>query len=668
MEQFLGFALPGVPYGCTYALVAVCLVLTYQATGVFNFAFGAQAFASAFVFTWLTQYHNWSGFEAFLLSVVVMGPLLGWAFDRLLFRHIANSNTTAKLVCSIALLVGIPSLLPVIFGSQNLDATATIFPFFNPNVVYFTIFGTPINGIYLAQVSVTVVVLVLLTVLMRLTSLGLQMRGAVESRRLVQLDGVNANGVVAVAWVVSSFMAALAGVILAPGFGAFTSDNFSTLTLTAIAAAVWGLLRSMPIAAGVAVLLGVATTILQGYIPPNSIINADVVPALPFLALVAALLFLPGMRNLDSSRDPLSTIDPPPPPIAASTRTQGMDRIIRILWWILFAAFVISMLTWMPDAWATVFNNGLTYSIVLLSITLITGMAGQLSLCQATLAGVGAFTAAQLANHLGLNLLVGGLVGAALAAAVAVVLALLSLRLRGLGLALMTLAAALCVDATFFNETFITGGPEGVSVQAKWLGTRAFFNFDGHAMFLLSLGVLFVVVVVVLMVRKGTVGRNLAAMRGSETATAGLGVNPSWQRIMVFALSGAIAGIGGLLHSLEQQVVSPTDWNAEISLVLVVLVVTTSVTTVEGAIQAGIGFFVTEQILTTVLPARIGASSLTVVLFAFGALTYAQHPEGVLEYQKRRSTARFERLFFSREVVAPDDLATPAISTSNANG
>ncbi len=345
-----------------------------------------------------------------------------------------------------------------------------------------------------------------------------------------------------------------------------------------------------------------------------------------------------------------------------------MNRIIRILWWILFAGFCVSMLTWIPDAWTTVFNNGLTLSIVLLSITLITGMAGQLSLCQATLAGVGAFTAAQLANHLGLNLLLGGLLGALLAAAVAVVLALLSLRLRGLGLALMTLAFALFMDATVFNEVSITGGPEGVSIPAKWLGTSEFFNFDGHAMFLLSLGVLFIAVIVVLLVRKGTVGRNLAAMRGSETATAGLGVNPSWQRIMVFALSGAVAGVGGLLHSLEQQVVSPTDWNADFSLVLVVLVVTTSVTTVEGAIQAGIGFFVTEQILTTVLPARIGASSLTVVLFAFGALTYAQHPEGVLEYQKRRSTLRFERLFFSREAEAEDRKAAAAIRTSGANG
>ena len=139
MEQLLGFALPGVPYGCTYALVAVCLVLTYQATGVFNFAFGAQAFASAFIFTYLTQYHNWSGLGGLPPERVVMGPVVGYVFDRLLFRHIPNSNSTAKLVCSLALLVGIPCLLPVIFGPQNLDATATIFPFFNPNVVYFTI-------------------------------------------------------------------------------------------------------------------------------------------------------------------------------------------------------------------------------------------------------------------------------------------------------------------------------------------------------------------------------------------------------------------------------------------------------------------------------------------------------------------------------------------------
>src|ERR1022692_2737907 len=134
MQQFLGFALTGIPYGCSYAIVAVGLVLTYQATGVFNFAFGAQAFAAAFVFTVFTENDHMSPLLAGFLSVVVMSPLIGLAFDRLLFRHIPNSNTTAKIVCSISLLVGIPSLLPVIFGPQNLDDTASIL--FSPNAVY----------------------------------------------------------------------------------------------------------------------------------------------------------------------------------------------------------------------------------------------------------------------------------------------------------------------------------------------------------------------------------------------------------------------------------------------------------------------------------------------------------------------------------------------------
>ena len=350
METFFDFAAPGVQQGCAYALVGICLVLTYQATGVFNFAFGAQAFASAFVFTYLTQIHNWGGFEAFLVSVVVLGPVIGYAFDRLLFRHIANSNSVAKMVCSLALLVGIPSLLPVIFGPQESDATATILPFFNPNVVYFTLWGTPINGIYLSIISVTVVVLIGLTFLLRFTALGLQMRGAVESRRLVQLDGVNADGVVAVAWIVSSFMAALAGVVLAPVFGQFNAEDYVTLTVTAIAAAVWATLRSLPIAAGVGLLIGVVTTVLQGYIPPDSLFNAAVVPvACPSSSSWWRCCSFPGLRNLDSSRDPLATIDPPPPPIAATTRAPTMNRIIRVLWWAIFAAFCISMLTWIPE-------------------------------------------------------------------------------------------------------------------------------------------------------------------------------------------------------------------------------------------------------------------------------------------------------------------------------
>jgi ABC-type branched-subunit amino acid transport system permease subunit len=290
-----------------------------------------------------------------------------------------------------------------------------------------------------------------------------------------------------------------------------------------------------------------------------------------------------------------------------------------------------------------VFNAGLAFSVIFLSITLITGMGGQLSLCQATLAGVGAFTAAQLANHLGLSLLLGGLVGAVAAGAVAVVLAVASLRLRGLGLALMTIAAALFFDSAIFPQLSNSNGSP-LSVQAKWVGLDI-LNPDGHAFFVTGLIVLVVCVAAVLLVRKGTTGRYLSAMRGSETAAAGLGINLTWQRVLIFGISGVVAGIGGTMLTIQQQAVSAENFNYEFSLAFVVIVVTTGVSTVEGAINAGFGFVIIQQLLTY-LPARLGGDSLVFVLFAFGAIQYAAHPEGVLEFQKRRWTMRMEKLFF----------------------
>ncbi len=179
MQHFLGFAIPGVPYGCTYAIVAVGLVLTYQATGVFNFAFGAQAYTSAFVYTKLVQNENLPIWLAFVISVVVLAPLLGLAFDHFLFRRIPNTNTTAKLVTGISLFIGIPFLLPVLFGAQNLYNPPSVI--FNPNTVYFHVIGTPINGIYLSALVTTAVVLIALVILMRFTNLGLQMRGRLRA-------------------------------------------------------------------------------------------------------------------------------------------------------------------------------------------------------------------------------------------------------------------------------------------------------------------------------------------------------------------------------------------------------------------------------------------------------------------------------------------------------
>ncbi len=287
-----------------------------------------------------------------------------------------------------------------------------------------------------------------------------------------------------------------------------------------------------------------------------------------------------------------------------------------------------------------------------------------MSLCQATLAGVGAFTAAQVADRLGANLLVGALVGALVAALVAVVLATASVRLRGLGLALMTIAAALVFDNAIFAQVATIRG-QSINVTSSSVGF-GILNPNGRAFFVLAMVVLSVCVVLVLRVRNGSIGRFLGAMRGSSTAASGIGVNLTWMHVLVFGLSGAVAGLGGTLLAINQQAVNTQTFSWSFSLVFVVVVVTTGVSTPEGAIQAGFSFVVLQQLLTYV-PSRLGGNSLLVILFAFGALTYVAHPEGILEFQKRRWTMRFERLLL-RQRTSSTDISGPDAGATAGDG
>ena len=277
-----------------------------------------------------------------------------------------------------------------------------------------------------------------------------------------------------------------------------------------------------------------------------------------------------------------------------------MGRVISVLWYVLLGLFIVSMLTWMPRDWESVLNQGLAFSTLFLSITLITGMGGQLSLAQAGLAGVGAFTAAQLANHLGLSMMAGMLVGAAFAAGVAVVLAVLSLRLRGLGLALMTLGAALVFDNIIQSSQTLGGGSGGLGPtnSVDWGSPFGLLDPEGYgALFLTTFLVLVVITVAILMVRRGTVGRLLGAMRGSETAAAGIGINLTWQRIPHLRSFGRGGGDRGSLLVIQQGVAEPQQFNYVFSLAFVVIVVTTGVTTVEGAIQGAFGYVIIQKLL-----------------------------------------------------------------------
>ncbi len=224
-------------------------------------------------------------------------------------------------------------------------------------------------------------------------------------------------------------------------------------------------------------------------------------------------------------------------------------------------------------------------------------------------------------------------------------MALPALRLSGLPLTLVTLAFAIFADQVLFQYSWSGAGDTGIPVIPRpgSVFGLSFASPDGDSHFLILMMIILAICMGgVALVQRGTVGRNLAAMRGSEVGTASLGISLTRAKVTVFALSAGLAGLGGALYASVQTTASASDFNYVLSLAYVVAVITTGATTVEGAVQAGVGLAVLEQILNY-LPSRL--NGIQFVLFAFGTLTYAAHPEGVLEYQKTRWMNRVARLF-----------------------
>ena len=644
-EDALRYIVQGVPLGAVYGLVAVGLVLTYKTSGVFNLAFGAQAFVSAVLFHSLRE-DGWSIPLAALVAVGIAAPLLGVILDRCLFRFLRGAVWQVKLITALGLLTGLPEVVNLIFGDEGITNPPALVS--SPNDIEH-VFGEVIKAKDLMAIGATVTVLALLVVIFRYTALGLQMRAIVESPRMVELAGVDSERVGMTAWALSSFMAGLAGVLLAPLYGQINASSFTTLLVVAIAAAAVGRLTSLPAAFAGGIALGVAQQTFNGELDPSSpheivrVLYEGLAPSLPFVLLFLVLIFSPTLRNRRETTDPLRGVDPPPPNLAVTYHDARLRRINQIAFPIFIVAVILATQTWvlgdsaMSPIWVSRFTDGLVLAVTLLSITVITGLSGQVSLAQATFSGVGGFAAAQLAASHGFATVPAMLAGAALAAAVGALIAIPSLRLGGIYLTLATLAAALAADAVLFKLDGLTGGADGVFMPTP--SVVGITLDDDRKFFLFALAVFGIVGVVVVLLRKGTTGRELAALRGSETAAPAIGINPKAARIKVFALSAGVAGLGGALYAVYfsgvlfgSLVEGEARYNPFFGFVLVVVLVSVGSRTVDGALIAGLSFVLFPLLLEEIsFP-----SELAVIGFAFGAITYARHPEGIAEFQKLR--------------------------------
>ncbi len=619
-----------------YALMAAGLVLTYRAAGVFNLAFGAQAYISA-VSLYIAVANGWPIWVGALLSIGVVSPALGFVLDRVIFRHTRNASPFVTLVPAIGLLVVLPSAVDIIFGAGTRINPPSLF--LSARTVYFSVAGLAVNGTELSTTIITVAIVAILWGALKFTKLGLAMRAVVESARLAELQGVRSGVIGAMAWILSSLLAGLAGVLLAPLYATLSSLNFTDLLVAAIAAAAFGAFVSLPFTLIGGVLLGIAGEMIAGYLPPGSVWSAGLPSALPFIVLLVMLVVRPTFRVRREVVDPMQSCEAPPRSLEIPRRARVVFVGSRALGAALAVAFAVSLLTWIPHNWAFTLGQGIVYSIIFLSIVLLTGMSNEISLAQATFAGIGAFTAGQLANHFGFSVLVGALAGTAVAAAVGAVIAIPTARLSGIALALATLGFALVMSDIVFPFSWAGNGGSGITVPRPQIGP---ISFQSTRTFLVLASVaLLVVAVIVALLRSGTVGRELGAIRGSEVGAESIGINTRGMRIMTTALAGGIAGLGGALYGSLEQSVSANDFGYEVSLVFVVVVAIVGVRTISGAIEAGLSFAVLSQVIST-LPSRF--SSLLAFILGLAALTYVRHPEGVVDFTKRWIAGWAEKL------------------------
>jgi len=695
MTDFLRYAVQGIPIGCVFGLLAVGLVLTYKTTGVFNLAFAAQAYTSAAVFFVLRRTHGYNVVAAGFVAIIVVGPLMGLILDRGLYRHLRTAAPLAKLVTSLGLLVAIPQIVNLVFGFGDKPQyrPPPLWPVERVNDLILPSRGATIavNAAEISTILFTIVVVVALVVLFRSSAIGLQMRGVVESPRLVQLQGVNAERVSMVSWMLSSLVASLAGVLMGPLFAQMSANDFFTLLVAALAATVFAGLVSIPKAMVGGLLLGVIQAEVVGFVPTSNSLANGLRPALPFIVLFALLVgrlmasLIKG-RGVDFAKtvsDPMAGVDPP-----AGSAT-GIDRpawVVRSSRWFALGACVVGLLlaaVVFDVEWKGIVISGICLGIIMLSMTLMTGVGGTISLCQASFAAIGAFATAQAVLRWNVPVLGAMMIGALVAALVGAILALPVIRLPAVYAALATLAFALMFETIIRPLDAVSGGSVPVRVPRPVMAGIDFTNNTNFM--LLAAGVAAIVGLAVWSIMHGTTGRFLDAVRGSEVGAASVGINPARQRLVAFIGSAAIAGLGGgLVASYVGQANYEANFVFFLGLVWLALLVTTGARSVPAAFVAAIGFYATPKILSSLFTAPgnylaahpdtsgamrsilavvdpAWAAPLAFALFGLGALTYARHPEGIMQYQTAKSMNRMLAIVNRRKKPgSAPSLASPA--------
>ncbi|MFE6620849.1 ATP-binding cassette domain-containing protein [Streptomyces sp. NPDC057740] len=542
--------LAGLSVGGAAALTGIGLVVTYRATGVLNFAHGAIAMVCAYALRGCVVEWGWPLWAGATVTLLVLAPGIGVLLERFVFRPLAvlGGDPAQTLVASIGVFVLLVGGAVLLWGQGARDDA--------PELVSADPWG---------QLAVALLLAAGVTAVVRWTRFGRELRAVVDDRQLAVLGGVDANRVAAAGWAFGSFTAGLTGVLLAP-YVRLDPYGMPLLVMEVVAVAVAARMRSLPVAVLTAVTIGVAQSQLTRLHPSGW--------GAPLLQAVGTNLFVVALLIAALALPRVGTRDALPRTATARVPTPEGAWIVALVLFLLPLGFAGS------DLHTSVQVPAL--AVVLLSLVVVTGRGGQISLGQAAYAGLGAlFTALLAAGRFpGLPRLP-ELAALALAVVLVAPLGLLTgwpaISRRGLALALVTFAVGVGVSRFVFAQPYAISGLS--------LGRPTGFEGD-RAYYVLELLLLGAALLMTWLLRRGRIGRALAAMRDHESGASAAGVQVPSLKLLAFVVGAALAALGGGLLGMGLRAFDPSAYDPVRGLLWFAAVIVLGADSTLGALAA----------------------------------------------------------------------------------
>ena len=663
-------AFDGVVNGLVIGLVAMGIVLIYRSTRVINFAVGNMGLISASMMALLVLRYGWGFWLALALSLL-LGVLFAAAVELTVIRRLFTSPRVIVLVAT----VGIAQLAQlVVFQLPDIDAAGKKYPVVIGRIwedVWFT--DIRVRGPQVTILIVVPVLALLLGWLMNRTTFGKSVAATANNPDLSRLSGINPKTVSTFVWVMAGLLASVSMILFSGSSGQVAGlANLGPLTLgKAMVAAVLASMVSFPRAMLAGVLIGVSRALLDF----NFYREPGLIDFVTFLAVLVAVYF----QSRSQGETGVFSFTP---------KVRPIPERLRQVWWVrhlsriaLGALAVLGIVLVQLPGITNLPSRQLLYATVLcfavcgVSVTIITGWAGQLSLAQMTFAGMGALFAAGLKRGLSMDFTVGTgfLPGDALSydffdvqfegggipfmvaiplaalfsALVAAVIGVGSLRVRGLYLAVTTFVFALAAQQYLFRRPFFTGGNSS-SVAFR---RGELFGLDLKSQktyYYVCLAFLLIVVIIVSRLRRSGVGRTTIAVRDNIDSASGYTIGPVRSKLSSFALAGGIAGLGGaLLAGLVQNVpISERFFLVGDSLQLIGMVVIGGLGSSVGAVLGAIWVYGLPNLFTSAETVALFSSSIGLLL----VLMY--FPGGLVQIGY---SARNALLGLAERRLGPDD-------------